>query len=1424
MDSTQQPPGEGLSSRSIAPLLKPPFERVAARRRQLQFWSKLAACWLAAALFGLALIGLQRQIGWRSPLALPVAALLGFAAALGVALRHRRAEPDWHELARQIESGHADLQCRLLTAAQQHPKNGGGLNYLQQRLLGEALAHNAQHDWAQTVPKSRIRTAQLAHWLAVLLFGLVLWGLRATGGHRLLARWADSEISVTPGDTSLERGSSLVVLARFNGPLPATVDLVVASLHAATLSHRMGEGQGEGVNSVVDSIPAATRRIPLVKSLADPMFGGSVPDVSSNLLYHVEYAGQRTRDFKVAVFEYPRLERADADLTFPDYTGQPPKRVENTRRLSAVEGSRLDLDLEFNKPVVSARLVARDQDRTAILVLAVETNRPVAMLKQFPLEASRTYELQLLDADGRTNKTPAQFVFNVLKNRPPELRLASPSGDLRPSPLEEIPFEGTVWDDFGVRAYGLAYALAGQETKFVQLGAAVPADQKRAFKHLLRLEDLGVQPDQLLSWFLWADDIGPDGLLRRATGDLFFAEVRPFEEIFREGQGMDAQQQGQAGQQESPPARLAELQKQIITATWKLQREHGASPQPAPPGTPVPRESNSNQPVPERVLPTPRHSQATNTQNRSSELRVIAQNFAPAAASRISHHASRITLRSIARNFAPAAFAQVARQPADDPPPLPPPSTRAGAAEQRATTRKPPAYEEDAAVVRESQAQVLRQAQAASQNQQDPRSAALWGAAVKEMEQALDRLNEATNSAARLADARAAEQAAYQALLRLQEHEFQVVRARNRQQRGGSREQQMQRQLEQMDLTESENRYETQRQAQPPQSTERREQSQAMSRLQELARRQQDLNDRLKELQAALQEAHNDQEREAIRRRLKRLQEEEQQMLADVDELRQRMDRPENQSSMADERRQLDQTRDDIQAAAEAAAQGAVSQAVASGTRAQRQLQQLREQMRKENSSQFAEDLRQMRAEARELARRQADILNKMQTETNNQLKTLSGSSDHQEALDQLPRQQQRLTNLLERATQVSQQAEDAEPLLSRQLYDTVRKFRQDTAHHLSQLQEELLNRGRLPRSLYERLKDPSQSEGAKLLDLTSEMLRQDFLPEAIEAGQRAGASTEELKHGVEQAAQSILGDDTEALRLAQQELDRVTDELQREQTQPDGPGSRTNQQIAANTLSHRMGEGQGEGGRQHAPDPQASAAPDNSPNATGQGSATQSPDQQPADAPSGQSAANSHGLLPLPASGARGEGRGDGQQTQTAQEGRNGATPRDSLQRGGWPDSAAHTLSHRMGEGQGEGTDGRNWGDGRGWNFDRFWNPEAPTPFGPLTGPDFGPWSDRLRDVEEMIDIPELRNQVATARERARLMRQEFKRDLKKPDWAVVRLQVMKPLIEVRDRITDELARRRSPDALVPIDRDPVPERYSELVRRYYEELGKDR
>src|SRR5262249_3341129 len=85
-----------------------------------------------------------------------------------------------------------------------------------------------------------------------------------------------------------------------------------------------------------------------------------------------------------------------------------------------------------------------------------------------------------------------------------------------------------------------------------------------------------------------------------------------------------------------------------------------------------------------------------------------------------------------------------------------------------------------------------------------------------------------------------------------------------------------------------------------------------------------------------------------------------------------------------------------------------------------------------------------------------------------------------------------------------------------------------------------------------------------------------------------------------------------------------------------------------------------------------------------------------------------------------------------------------------------------------------------------------------PAPGEDYSQWSDRLRDVEEMLDTPELRNEVARVRDRARTVRLEFKRNSKEPQWGLVRMQIAGPLAEVRDRVAEELARREKSDALV--------------------------
>jgi hypothetical protein len=1315
----------------------------------------------------------KQLLGISIPLIIPTLIIAVLIVAIWAWIRSAAWQPDYRDIARRIEQQHPDLHALLLTAVEQRPDPQiGRLHYLQQRVIDQALAESGRHQWIAAVSTKQLWGMSFASLGTLAALVAVLLGLRLAPPASVLqaSMTTARKVTVAPGDALVERGSGVIVTARFDGSPPTEVTLVIGS-HSND-----------------------TRRVPLIKSLDDPVFGGSIPEVSSNLVYHIEFANEQTREFKIAVFDYPSLQRADAHIAFPDYTGLSKKTIENTRRVSAVEGSQLEVVMQLNKPVVSARLIGKDK---SIVPLHTETNTPQATLEDFPLKASQTYELQLVDVDGRTNKVPAQFVIDVLKNRKPELKFLAPRGDQKVSPLEEVSFQGEAWDDFGLRDYGLTYTVAGKEAVSMSLGTNSPANEKHAFGHLLKLEELQVVPDQLISYFLWADDIGPDGQVRRTASDMFFAEVRALEEIFREAEGQDAEGGGQSGQG-NQATKLAELQKEIISATWKLKRQETG--------------------------PTPSAN-----------------------------------------------------------------------------------YKTDAQVVKDSQEQALEQASMMKGMTTDPRAEVLLAGVEEAMEKAVEHLTKAVDKTEALTPSLDAEQAAYQALLKLSAHEYLISRSRNRSSQGGGG-QQNQRQLDQLELKQAEDRYETQSQATPQQTAEQREQLQVLNRLKELAQRQQDLNERIKELQTALQEAQTESEREEIRRRLKRLREEEQELLADVDELRQRMERPENQSRMAEAREQLERTRSQVQRAAEALERNEVSQALAEGTRAQRDLQQLRDDFRKKNSSQFAEDMRQMRDQARQLAQNQEDIGKKLEELADNKRKTLSDSEEAKALNEKFGQQKTSLTNLLSNMREVSEKSETSEPLLSRQLYDTFRKASQDNTENS--------------------------------LNLSQELLKHNFTSEAGQFEQRARQEIDDLKRGVERAAESVLGDDTEALRLAKRELDSLAEQLNREiaQNAPDlaqnlqrggrqqdgqtngvagsasenersaaqqgneGEGQQRNQQ--AEQQGQQAGQGQqaqrGEQGQQGQEEGQGQQGQraQQSQNQQGQqaqgeaqgqqtelGQQAQNGEQgqqQGQQAGQGQQQSERGQQAQRGQQGQEGEGQ-QGQQAQQSQQNQQGQgqgqqgqqpgqgqQPSQQAQQPGQGQQAQQNQQAQRGQQgqQGQGGQpgqqpgqqgiggqvpgdernpqqaqtqdrttqrrgGRNQASGSGGDsstvgpeffrnfFDQEGGQQSPFSEGPLTGPEYTQWSDRLREVEEMVDVPELRGELSRVRERARQMRTDFKRHSKQPQWPLVRSQISEPLAEIRQRVAEELAKRESSDSLVPIDRDPVPQKFSDLVRRYYEKLG---
>ncbi len=1248
-----------MNSTSLAAAL----HQISSDRRRAAVHQRMVWVWAALAL-GLAayLVG-ARAFGWNAPFFVPAILFIGVVAWFMVRASVKRVEVSLLDIARDVEAGDARLNSLLLAAYEEQQKAGPeGLSYLQERVILEALDANRRSPWGQQFAEQRFFKA-VGHAASFAVFALALGLTFLLGPRGTFATMLLGGVTVTPGTIALEKGTALAVMAKFPEPAPPDVRLVI----------------------IPNSGPL--RVVPMDRALEDPVFGASFPEVTEGFSYQIEYKGKKTPEYLVSVFEFPTLRRADAHLKFPDFTGLAEKKIEDTRRVSAVEGTLVDYRLELNKPVKSASLISRDGQK---LDLTKDQQFSNVYHVKIDLKESLKLALVLKDESGRTNKSAQEFALDALPNRPPDLKLLFPRGDQRVSAIEEVSMQAEIRDDFGLGEYGLAYSMGGEEPKYLKLGDKAAANEKKALSHLLRVEETGARTDELITYFAWAEDRGPDGQIRRTESDMYFAEIRPFEEIFRQGARQQQQQQdqqgGQQGGQQSPSEQLGELQKQIINATWKLQR--------------------------------------TESKEKPS-----------------------------------------------------------------------PKFKDDVTVVRDSQNKALTQAEELAEKMADPRTKALAEAAAAEMRKAVDKLSDAVSSKSPepLPTALGAERAAYQALLRLQAKEFQVSRQRGGGGGGGGAQQRAQRQLDELDLKEENDRYETQSQASAPRTAEQQEQVQVLNRLKELSRRQTDINERLKELQAALQEAKTEEEKEELRRRLKRLREEEQEAVQDMDSLQQQMAQSQNQSEMAEAREQLEKARAQAQKASEQMAENSLGQAAASSARTEKDLKKLTEDFRKATAQQFNDEMRDMRRNARELAEKEKEIAQKIEELKNPRQRTLSDAGGKDELARQLTQQKTNYSNILDRMKKVSEEAEANEPLLSKQLYDTIRELGQQ---------------------------NPEQA-----LDNASEFLRRSLIPQASQLEEKARKSIDQLRDGVDQASRRLLGDEAEALRTAARELDDLARRVRAEAAS--GAQDRSTNSIAGGAAengqrTNSLATARGQGNPQRQGERDSNGQPQNSPSAQeGQPSG-----EQPASETARQLARNL-------------EQRSRNQQGQQGQQGQGQGqqTPGEGQQRqpGGQPGQQGQRAGNQPGEGQQPGNqpgggDGQRNQAGTGQGRRNFFERGAQEngglgsgPIaneGPITGGDFRGWADQLRDVQEMIDDPGLRNELARALDRARAYRSEFVRHSKAPEFNLLESQVIKPLVEVRQRVAEELARRDA-SSVAPLDRDPVPGRYAELVSRYYQSLG---
>lgn len=1178
---------------------------------------------------------------------------------------------DFVAAARKIEENEPSLKQALSTAIEQ-PCDGTQFSFLQSRLVNEILSHPSINDW-RTAGADEYRKSKIRQLVFALPLGLILiaaFTLEPTTKERFnLTPDTPIALTVNPGDAEAERGSTVVVTAHFEGDtLPKNVDLVALYPDGRETRESMGQ------------------------SLSDPVFVYSLHGLNSDVRYQIEYDERSSESYDITLYDLPALSQSDAILDFPDYTRIPDRIIEDTRRVSAVEGTEVLYSFSTNKPVDIAKLVDRNGVET--ILEAANPERTRFETKLTATESLR-WNLRLKDEKGRENPFPPDIRIEALPNKRPELAIAFPRGDQRVSPIEEIELEASASDDFGLVDYGIAYSVGSEPPVYLTHEDIDDDELNKEFASDLSLEESGVQVDDLISWYAWADDYGPDGRVRRSTSDLFFAEVRSLDEIFREneGGGGGGMQGGMGNQGEE----LIDLQRQIAIALFKL-KQRGA----------------------------------------------IDSSFL-----------------------------------------------------------------EDTAVINDSQMEARQQIEELKGQIEDEKARSAADLASSLMDKVTQNLDTVLDSATDgpLEPAWSSAQGAVQALLRMQPKEFNVSRSRQAG-GGGGGQSRSQRQLDQLDFSDEENRYETASQAQSMTSPEQKEQLQVLSKLSELARRQEDINKRLQELQTEIAKAKDEEEKERIRRELKRLEEEQRRMLADIDETRERMDRLQSNSENREARERLDQTRQEMQELGESLRREEVSQALATGTRAQENLEELKEDFRNETSSQFTEQLREARRAARELAENQRAIRENLESLDQNQGPRLDNSEDRERIVQQFQEQQENLDTLMQQLREVTEASEFSERKLHRELYDLLRQ--------------------------------QSQSDIDEQLQTSSDLLRQGFVEQTENMQPNLQRGFDKLRENVERAASSVLGDEATSLRFAQEELDSLTRDLQAERgdNENGSPVGQKGEEQRPGLAQEPSEEGQS--GQGLASDGNREGEQQGQPQSSGGTQPGEQPGQEQtlADAgnQSGQQPGQSQSQQPGQQTGSQ-PGGSQGSELSSGQEGQSGGQPGSESSNSSLAqqpsDSQSSQPGQQSGGSQSGGSASPRGGQGGGFGgggsediasaLDEFLREFSNSPGrdSPLTGRGFGDWNQRLRTIEELVEQPDIRQRLSQAREEAERLRAEFKRHGAMPQWGVVDEGIIAPLSEARSWVAQELARHEDPQALQPVDRDPVPRAYQESVRKYYESLG---
>ena len=560
------------------------------------FWTGLAIVLTGV----IALLVGESVVDWLMPLpsAVRIALLVIGVGVIGYLLykylvQPLRASLTLRDVALNVERNHPDLEDRLVSAIEfgDRESNDPIEAHMLQRLLEDTTERVKGINFKATIDHSRTRK-HVGIAALVIVGCCVLSLLFPTEIHtsllRVLVPWEKTDpilttkLAVEPGNARILRGKSLPIHVTITGKSADKVVLTYGSIG------KQNVGSSE--------IKTAEQQINMLPNPDDKRgFAYEIFNIDADMEYYVVANEATSERYTVEVFEMPKVTEISVAYTYPDYTGLKPVVQTGTGDIQAVVGTQAEIRLTTNKAIQTASIAISSQS-SAIgqeppeagentrnsdnNLPRADSQQPIAingstLTTPVDVVADATYTIELLCIDGFNNEIPIEYRINAIPDAVPEVVIKEPGRDVKSTKLGEVEIVAEAIDDYGVAELKLMYRVGSDELQELVMESSPSSVEsesgvvsRRAVEatYTFYLEEFDVEPGDIISYYAHATDNNTRTGPGEASSDIYFIEIRPFNESFHEGQG--EQEQGQPAEP-NPLLEVISSQKQIIRETWK---------------------------------------------------------------------------------------------------------------------------------------------------------------------------------------------------------------------------------------------------------------------------------------------------------------------------------------------------------------------------------------------------------------------------------------------------------------------------------------------------------------------------------------------------------------------------------------------------------------------------------------------------------------------------------------------------------------------------------------------------------------------------------------------------------------------------------------------------------------------------------------